>query len=118
MVRTTEIERPPYAIICEEKRWFHDLINICPGKNKKPETTRITGPPSPPLFSLQKQPLKIVLKSSCSKISQNSVENTRGGFVLVPECRACYPQKAIFLIAVPKSNYRMCSLKKLVSKIS
>ena len=32
-------------------------------------------------FYLQKQSPKIILESNCFKISKNSVENTRGGFL-------------------------------------
>ena len=71
-----QIERLFYAKICGERRLFHDFINICPGKSKnlKPQGSLRT---LLFLFSFQKQPSRIILESSCSKISQN----TRGGFL-------------------------------------
>ena len=74
-----QTERLSYGKICGERRLFHDLINNCPGnrQNLKPQGSLC---PSPPQFSFQKQ-LIIILKSSCSKILQNSIGNTHIGFL-------------------------------------
>ena len=63
----------------EEKEDCFMTYEQLPWKKGKPET-RVTAHLCPPLFSFQKHPPKIILESSCSKISQNSVGNTRGGF--------------------------------------
>ena len=74
-----QIERLRCAKIFGERRVeinFHDLTNNQPGEsgNLKSQAHCV------PFFSadfFQQQPLKINLKSSCSQVSQNSVENTR-----------------------------------------
>ena len=56
-------------------------MNNCSEKKWKTEATMVTARLSPSLFLFQKQPSKIILESSCFKISQNSVESTRGVFL-------------------------------------
>ena len=75
-----QIERHRSAKIFGERTLFHDLINNCPGKS---ENLRQQGSLHVHLllFSFQKQPPKSILKSSYSKILQNSLGNTRVGFL-------------------------------------
>ena len=70
-----QIERLRYMKICGERTLFHDLINNCPGKseNMKPQGS---------LCVLLFFSPTIIFESSCSKISQNSIGNTRGGFLI------------------------------------
>ena len=49
-----------------------------PWKKWKPETGRVIGRPSAPLFFFQKPLPKSIIESSSCKISQNSVKNARG----------------------------------------
>ena len=80
MENITQIKTLHYAKIWEERRLFHDFINNCPGKNEnlKPHgSLRVFS--STNIFS-EAAP-KIILEIRCSKISRNSVESTRGGFL-------------------------------------
>ena len=63
-----QIERLRYAKICGERRLLQDLINNCPGngKNLNHKGHCAQG----------KAVSKIILESSCSKISQNSIGYT------------------------------------------
>ena len=83
------------------------------------------------LFSFQKQPPKIILETSCFKISQNSIGKPAVDFVLVAgrrplyllHCVACclwnfeaVISKYLRLIAAIKSSQRRCSIKKVFLK--
>ena len=120
------------ARLCENllrKNIFSWLNKQLPQKKWKHETTRVTARPSPPLVSVQKQLPRTVLKSSCSKTSQNSIGNTCGGSVLaaghIPSylqklnCGTCYSwnfSKYLWLIAVTKSSHWGCSIEKSALK--
>ena len=72
-----QVKKLHNAKISGERRLLHDLLNNCSGKS---ETTRVTVRPPPPVFFSEAAP-NIILESSCFKILQNSVEDTRCGFL-------------------------------------
>ena len=76
-----QIGRLHYAKICGERTLFHDLINNCP---RKSENIKRRGSLRVLLlnwFPFRSSPPKIILQSSCSKASQNSIGNSCGGFL-------------------------------------
>ena len=78
-----QIERLRSAKICGERRVeikFHDLTNNWPGESGNLKSQAHCVPFSSSDF-FQLQALKNILKSSCSQVSQNSVENTCEGFL-------------------------------------
>ena len=89
-----------YAKICGERRLFHDVWTAVMEK-WKPKTTRVTMRSSSYLLSSHKQPTKISLERSCSKVSQNSVEDKQGGLILVAVHRPSYLQKLNFAGCCP-----------------
>ena len=83
-----QIEREHCEKFCGEKNiisWFNKKL---PWKKGKPETTRITARPSPPLFSFQKQPptKKLFSKVAVLKFRKIPFETPAVGFCF--NCRA------------------------------
>ena len=91
MDKIIQTEKLRYVKTCAERILFHDLINNW--KKWKPETTRVTARPSPPLFSCQKQPPKLFSKVAFLKFRKIYLENPRRISALVVENRPSYLQK-------------------------
>ena len=72
-----QIERSLYSKICGARRLFDDLW-MTALKNLKTWNHKGHWAPFCSSAFFQKQLSKIIMESSSSKISQNSVENTRG----------------------------------------
>ena len=91
-------------------------------------TTRVTEHFSLSLLPFQKQPSKLFSKIvALTKYSQNSVENTRGGFLLISteidlrsmlsfEFWSNYILEYLRLITVPRSSHWRYSIKRAVLK--
>ena len=91
MDKIIQTEKLRYVKTCAERILFHDLINNW--KKWKPETTRVTARPSPPLFSCQKQPPKLFSKVAFLKFRKIYLENPRRISALVVGNRPSYLQK-------------------------
>ena len=140
-----QVKKIRYAKMCRESTLLHGLIKkLLSWKKWKPETTRVTAYPSPPVFFSEAPPpphptphptkLFSILETSCSRTSQNSIGKTAVDFCFSSGHRpsyllnsvACCPwnfeaviSRNIFywLIAVIKSSQQRCSIKKLFLKI-
>ena len=95
---------------------FHDLTSNYPGKI---ENLKLQGPLRVSSTFFSEAAPKIFLEISCSKISRNSVESTRGGFLFsfqgtdlliyrnwVAQFWRNYFLEYLRLIALPKSSHR------------